>query len=71
MEASRSAIAQASGLQMMFSVSISGLRGEQLIYLKNTTRNIWTQEGTNISLPTTLHWGNISSWIAHDLQVQV
>jgi uncharacterized membrane protein YraQ (UPF0718 family) len=43
MEASRSAIAQAVGLQMMFSVSILVLLGEQLLYLKNT-RNIWIQE---------------------------
>jgi hypothetical protein len=51
---------------MMFLVINIGLREEQLIFEKHHKEYLDTGR-PNISLPTTT-LGNISSWIAHDLQ---
>ena len=67
--ASREAIAQAGWTDNDFGVNIGSSRGATGLFEKYHSEFIQNGEASTLSSPTTT-LGNISSWVAHDLQTQ-
>ncbi len=67
--ASRKAVAQAGWKDADFGVNIGSSRGATGLFEKYHSEFIQNGEASTLSSPTTT-LGNISSWVAHDLQTQ-
>src|SRR5690606_38153520 len=67
--ASREAIRQAHWKDGNFGVNIGSSRGATALFEKYHAEFVLSGEAATLSSPTTT-LGNISSWVAHDLQAQ-